>query len=374
MKYLFIKKYFKSGFLFSLPKIIASGTLFILPLLTYSIGFSDLYIHGLKIFSYTTLSAIGYVPLIIWLKNSKKRFSLLFLILSIIVSVIFLINSEINLWTSIAASVSVIYFKVKGGLKQYHEKFFLSSFFQFLAPVILSFCIIFIESWSVFIFLIFLFLILKEDFINIKIDFNKNVIESFKFLINISNQMIYSWLFRGGLAVLFLSFGFIDNDITVEFQLIARTATLLGAVTIIFNQIRFKNRLDIKSENYFKNLINDYKFISFNIVIMFFVILFFSSLVYFNFLNYPNGFNNKLIIISFFLFCLNSIDSPISIILSLNNNLILFYKYLLSIILVLISSFILIFFESLSSFNIALLFIFSGIIGLFYSVYKIRFN
>ena len=165
MKFLLTNKYFKSGFLFSLPKIISTGTLFLLPLFTYTIGFSDLYIQGLKIFSYTTLSAIGYVPLIIWLKNSKKRFSLLFLILSIIVSVIFLINSEINLWTSIAASVSVIYFKVKGGLKQYHEKFFLSSFFQFLAPVILSFCIIFIESWSVFIFMILLFLILKVDFI-----------------------------------------------------------------------------------------------------------------------------------------------------------------------------------------------------------------
>ena len=146
MKYLFLKKYLKIGLLFSVPKIFSTGTLFLLPLLTYTIGFSDFYIQGIKIFSYTTLSAIGYVPLIIWLKNSNKKISFLFLILSIIVSVIFFINSEINISTSIAASVSVIYFKVKGGLKQYHEKFFLSSFFQFLAPVILSFCIIFLES------------------------------------------------------------------------------------------------------------------------------------------------------------------------------------------------------------------------------------
>ena len=103
------------------------------------------------------------------------------------------------------------------------------------------------------IFIVLLILLSVKD---IKYNFDQsNLKDSTKFLLNITPQMIFSWLFRGGVILLLTKFHLLEHNISDTYQIIVRSITIVTMHAITVNQINLKIKSNLtKFNDYWKIL------------------------------------------------------------------------------------------------------------------------
>lgn len=259
---------------FTIPKAIATLTLLLLPM---RYGDNRWYLDALNILLAAEVGALGVHPMIIWMKNKSGTLSGQLLLCSLLLSVsVFIISdSSIRVDYVIAVTANLI-IKYYGSI--YHSKgqLFIASVLISLTPIILSLAIVSFESPFILLIPLLILNILLARSFRLKWNY-ENFNDQIGFILNIMPQMLYSWLFRGGILIILLIFNIGLN--ASDYQIVVRFISIISMPAIIINQVLINDKTSKEIETYsWKNLLRESLTVSISIIIVLFALVFISEL------------------------------------------------------------------------------------------------
>lgn len=247
------KRFLLKAFKYSLPKFTNTSILLLLPIF---FGKESWYNEGLNLLLGLELGMLGIHPLIIWAYKKYGSVNAYLFVFSVLISFISsnLSTTVFTLFEIITLSISITFIKYIGSYAQYNSKYLLATIYGFLLPTIIIFCVAYDPLF--FVISIFISLLILLSLKNIKYDFDPSkLIDSTKFLLNVTPQMIFSWLFRGGIILLLINFHLLEDNISDTYQIIVRSITVVTMPAIILNQINLKQKSNLtKFNDYWKIL------------------------------------------------------------------------------------------------------------------------
>jgi hypothetical protein len=227
-----IKKFAAKLTGFTIPKAVATMAMLVLPIWY---GDNRWYLDLLNIILAAEVGALGLHPMIIWIRNKSGDLSGQLLLFSLLLSIsVFIISDSSIRVDYVIAVTAILIIKYYGSIYHSKGRFFIASSLISLAPILLSIMVVSSKNPYLLLipFLVFSILLFKS----FKLTWNvENLKDQAGFILNIIPQMLYSWLFRGGVLIILLTFGINLN--ASDYQIVVRLISIISMPAIIINQV-----------------------------------------------------------------------------------------------------------------------------------------